>query len=90
MAPNQNSKNRSSTGHFLGDAVLPAALRLVGAVREGDPKEILDAIASARDATDDHPLWRTALILVLAGMVPDGSSPKELLAWNWTEEGRRG
>jgi hypothetical protein len=76
----------TSTGHYLGDAVLPSALRLVGAIRVGDANEILDAIAAARDATNDHPLWRTALILVLAGMVPDDASPSQLLAWNWTEE----
>jgi hypothetical protein len=58
----------------------------VGAVRAGDPTEILDSIAAARKATGDHPLWRTALILVLAGMVDDGATPRELLAWNWTEE----
>lgn len=79
----------TSTGHFLGDAVLPSALRLVGAVRAGEPREILDAIAAAQEATNDHPLWRTALILVLAGMVPDDASPRQLLAWNWTEEGRQ-
>lgn len=69
------------TGHPVGDAVLPAALRLVGAVREGNATEITAAIASARTATDDHPYWRTALILVLAGMVDDNATPSELLAW---------
>jgi hypothetical protein len=79
----------TSTGHFLGDAVLPSALRLVGAVRAGDSAEILDAIAAAREAANDHPMWRTALILVLAGLVPDDASPRQLLAWNWTEEARK-
>jgi hypothetical protein len=76
----------TKTGHFLGDAVLPSALRLVGAVRAGDATEILDSIAAARDAANDHPMWRTALILVLAGMVPDNATPSELLAWNWTKQ----
>lgn len=76
----------TGTGHYLGDAVLPSALRLVGAVRVGDTTEILDAIADAQEAANNHPMWRTALILVLAGMVPDDATPSELLAWNWTEE----
>ena len=76
----------TGTGHPLGDAVLPSALQLVGAIRAGDAKEITEAIAAARDATNDHPMWRTALILVLAGMVPDDATPSQLLAWNWTEE----
>jgi hypothetical protein len=53
----------------------------VGAVRAGNPTEILDAIAAAREATDDHPYWRTALIVVLAGMVNDEATPSELLSW---------
>ncbi|MGH3985929.1 MAG: hypothetical protein ACRDTZ_01245 [Pseudonocardiaceae bacterium] len=71
----------TGTGHTLGDAVLPSALRLVGAVRTGDSEEILDAIAAARDATGDHPFWRTALIIVLAGMVDEDATPSELLSW---------
>ena len=71
----------TSTGHPLGDAVLPSALRLVGAVRTGDPGEILDSIAAAREATNDHPYWRTALIIVLAGLVDDESPPSEMLSW---------
>lgn len=69
------------TGHTVGDAVLPAALNLVSAVRDGDAFRITEAIAAAQQAAD-HPYWRTALLLVLAGMVPDGARPSELLAWN--------
>jgi hypothetical protein len=72
----------TSTGHELGDCVLPSALRLVGAVREGDSKAITEAIASAREAAGDHPYWVTALLLTLAGLVPDDVSPSQLLAWN--------
>ncbi|MGH3540780.1 MAG: hypothetical protein ACRDTO_00145 [Mycobacterium sp.] len=75
----------TSTGHPIGDAVLPAALRLVGAVRVGDPVEITAAIGAAYDAAD-HAYWMTALLLVLAGMVPDDARPSQLLAWN---EGKR-
>jgi hypothetical protein len=71
----------TTTGHPIGDAVLPAALRLVGAVRAGDPVEITEAIGAAYTAAD-HGYWMTALVLVLAGMVPDDARPSELLAWN--------
>lgn len=73
------------TGHDVGDAVLPAALALVGAVRDGDHHRITEAIAEAQRAAA-HPYWTTALLLVLAGMVPDGSRPSELLAWNRCRE----
>lgn len=69
-----------STGHPAGDAVLPAALQLVGAVRAGDARRITEAIAQARAAAGSE-YWRTALILVLAGLVPDDARPSELLAW---------
>lgn len=69
------------TGHPVGDAVLPAAIALVGAVRDGDHHRITQAIADAQRSAD-HPLWTTALLLVVAGMVPDGARPSELLAWN--------
>jgi hypothetical protein len=70
----------ASTGHPVGDAVLPAALDLIGAVRDGDPAAITTAIGRAyTDAA--HPYWQTALVVVLAGMVPDGARVSELLAW---------
>jgi len=62
--------------------VLPSALRLVGAVRAGEPAEITAAIAAAREACEHHPYWVTALILTLAGLVPDDVPPSKLLAWN--------
>lgn len=74
----------TSTGHPVGDAVLPAALQLVGAVRTGDPAAITDAIGAAYAAAQ-HPYWMTALVVTLAGLVPDGSRPSELLAWNQQE-----
>lgn len=72
----------TSTGHPLGDAVLPAALRLVGAVRLGDSAAMHEAIGDAHQAANQHPYWMTALVLVLAGLVPEASSAGELLAWN--------
>lgn len=68
------------TGHPIGDSVLPAALQLVGAVRTGDPRAITEALAAAYEAAR-HPYWMTALVIVLAGLVPDGARPSELLAW---------
>lgn len=61
--------------------MLPAALQLVGAVRTGNPAEITTAIAQAFTDTGQHPYWMTALVLVLAGLVPDDRTPSELLAW---------
>lgn len=80
--PKRRGPLSTTTGHPLGDAILPSALRLVGAVRTGDSREITAAIAAARDAAEDHPLWVTALIVTLAGLVPDNATPSELLAWN--------
>lgn len=76
----------TSTGHPLGDAILPSVQRLVGAVRTGNPTHILDAINNVREAAGDHPYWRTALIVVLAGMVPDDVPPSRLLQWNIERE----
>lgn len=73
---------RSLTGHELGDLVLPAAMQLAGAVRTGRQRDIDDAIAAAYQDSGYHPHWRTALILVLAGLVPDECRPSELLDWN--------
>jgi hypothetical protein len=75
----------TSTGHPLGDVLLPSALRLVGAVRTGDSVEITAAIGAAYEAAERHPYWTTALILVLAGLVPDDHRPSDLLAWNNAE-----
>jgi hypothetical protein len=77
---------RTTTGHPVGDAVLPAALRLVSAVRAGNKKEILDAIASAQQAANND-YWMTALVIVLAGLVPEDATPSELLAWTTEESG---
>ncbi|MGH7687648.1 MAG: hypothetical protein ACREN2_12650 [Candidatus Dormibacteria bacterium] len=51
-------------------------------MRAGDPVEITAAIAAACEAAD-HAYWMTALVLLLAGMVPDDARPSQLLAWNF-------
>ncbi len=71
----------ASTGHPLGDQVLPAALQLVGAVRTGQASAITEAIGAAYEAAGRHAYWSTALLIVLAGLVPDHARPSELLAW---------
>lgn len=71
-----------STGHPLGDAVLPAALQLVSAVHRGDPQAIRTALNGAQSAAESHPQWPTAVMVVLAGLVPEGRRPRDLLAWN--------
>jgi len=72
---------KSLTGHPVGDLVLPAALRLVGAVRSGDSVAITGALGDAYTAADSD-YWMTALVLVLAGLVPDDATPSQLLIWN--------
>lgn len=69
-----------TTGHPDTDALIPAALRLVGAVRDGDPEAMADAETAAREASgrDD---WQHLLVLTLAAMVPDGAPASKLLAW---------
>lgn len=69
-----------STGHPVGDLLVPAALQLVAAVRQGDQGEVMEAYASASKASD-NPYWPSVLTLVLAALVPDDRKPSELLAW---------
>lgn len=75
----------SLTGDPTTDAVLPAALRLVWAVREDDASEeaaaLDEAYASVQQAGLDPSMTLHALILTLAGMVPDDRSAAELLTW---------
>lgn len=86
MAPPRKGRAppTTNTGHPIGDAVLPAALRLVAAVHDGDPAAITAAIGDAYMAADND-YWMTALVIVLAGLVPDDRRPSELLAWTHTE-----
>lgn len=55
---------------------VPAALRLVGAVRAYDPDEVSTVLAQS----DLH-----ALVVTLAAMVDDSRTPAELLAWTSQE-----
>ncbi|HEY9475201.1 MAG TPA: hypothetical protein VIS06_15310 [Mycobacteriales bacterium] len=66
------------------DALLPHAQRLVGAVRDGNPAavvEVLDGVRGVPAPDGVDPV--AALAVVLACLVPDLSSPRELLAWHW-------
>lgn len=66
------------TGDPLTDAVIPAAVRLIWAVRELNHDAVAEAITDATD-TGEHGLQ--ALLVVLAAMVPDDQAPTALLAW---------
>ena len=70
-----------TTGHPLGDAMLPAALAFVDAVHVGDYGAALDATAQARAATGDDPHWPWVWSLTLAALVPQDARLSELLAW---------
>lgn len=70
----------SLTGDPITDSVIPAACRLVWAVREGDTAEVDAAMKEAVEIAG-HRDGISALVVVLAGMVPDDHSPSELLAW---------
>jgi hypothetical protein len=69
-----------TTGHPLGDALLPASLALVGAVRRGDLRAAHDAVAAAHQAVRD-PRWVFTWMCTMAALVPDDRTPGELLAW---------
>jgi hypothetical protein len=71
--------DESVTGHPLGDAVLPAAQRLVCAVRDGDQREMFTALNEARTAGGMH--WMITFACTLAAMVPDDRPVASLLAW---------
>lgn len=78
----------SPTGNPVTDAVLPAAVNLVWAVRTEERDEVIAALREAHQARlaaggHDHTEAETlrTLVVVLAGMVPDDRSPRQLLAW---------
>ncbi len=62
-------------------AQLPLALELVGAVRDGGPDAVADALARTNDLA--------ALVVMLAALVPDDQTPSELLAWWNPDAGER-
>jgi hypothetical protein len=70
----------TTTGHPVGDALLPASLALIGAVRRGDLRAAHEAVAAAHDAARD-PRWVFTWVCTLAALVPDDRPVSELLAW---------
>ncbi len=66
------------------DAVLPDALGIVGAVRDGDPARFLDQLDSAR--RHGGQAWQSALVMVLASLIPQDKTVGELAAWMHTEQ----
>ena len=65
--------------HQTVDAMIPVALRIVGAVRDDRPDEFLDAFKTAETMCGVG--WQTALFIALAGLVPDDRSAAELTSW---------
>jgi hypothetical protein len=70
------------------DAMLPAAVNLIWAVRTEDADEVATARTDAHNARlNTKPTDRSevatlrALIVLLAGLVPDDRSPQQLLRW---------
>lgn len=61
------------------DDMVPAALHVVGAVRDGDVADLLDAYSEARDV--GGPAWTNALVVTLAAMVDVDRTEKQLLGW---------
>ncbi|SDP61314.1 hypothetical protein SAMN04487905_10657 [Actinopolyspora xinjiangensis] len=66
----------SLTGSTELDALLPEATQLVGAIHEYEPEQVHSILA--RHTTPDE---LRALVVLLAGMVPDDQTPGELLGW---------
>lgn len=69
------------TGDRLTDAVLPAAERLVRAAHYNDQLGVHAALADAELATGDPLTAAHALVVVLAAMCPDDTTPTDALAW---------
>lgn len=69
------------TGDRRTDAVLPAAQRLVQATHAGDHLGVSAAFADAELAAGDAWAAVRALVVVLAAMCPDDTTPAEALAW---------
>jgi hypothetical protein len=71
----------SLTGDPLTDTLVPVALQLIGAVRAGDSDAVAEAFAAAILATGGRCDPGEALAVVCAALVPDESTPSELLGW---------
>ncbi|GAA1881693.1 hypothetical protein [Williamsia serinedens] len=71
--------NNTPYRHQVVDAMIPPAMQIVIAVRDDQPDQFLDAVRTAE--TMGGVGWQTALIIALAGMVPDDRSVGDLTAW---------
>lgn len=65
--------------HRTVDAMIAPALKIVGAVHDDSPAEFLEAVHTAE--TMGGVGWQTALIVALAGMVPEDRSVGDLTSW---------
>jgi hypothetical protein len=69
----------SVTGDPLTDSVIDHASHIVWAVRERDATTIANTLTAVQDQAGERGVH--ALLLVLAAMVPDDTTPAALLAW---------
>ena len=70
------------TGDPELDRLVPAAVRLIGAVRQYDPEDVaaaFDDAAATLAGTGRTPA--AAVAVILAAMVPWDATPTDLLAW---------
>lgn len=71
----------SLTGDPATDALVPAALMLIGAVHAHDPNGVDEALAEAIIITGGRCDPGAALAVVCAAMVPVDDRPTDLLRW---------
>lgn len=72
---------RSLTGDPTSDALVPIAMRLVGAVRRQDPTAVDEAFADAITATGGQCDPGQALAVVCAAMVAEDARASTSLMW---------
>lgn len=72
---------RSLTGDPVTDELVPVAQNLIGAVRDNDPAAVDEAFAAAADILAGRSDPAAALAVVCAAMVPEETSPSQLLLW---------
>lgn len=73
--------SRSLTGDALTDELVPVAVQLVGAVRDGDPDAVARAQRLAGRVVDGRCDPLAGLAVVLAALVPEDARPSTLLSW---------
>ncbi|MGH3535439.1 MAG: hypothetical protein ACRDQG_12135 [Pseudonocardiaceae bacterium] len=73
--------NRSLTGSPLTDDLVPIAVALIGAVRDGNPDTVTETFERAARLVEHRCDPARALAVVLAAMVDEDTSPARALSW---------